>query len=102
MRACLKQTTRCVIVRADGQRFEATNVCDVDGLDECPRVAAGCATGEGYELCGSVHAEARAARLAAGSSDVAGEAFLHGHTWVCHACQDALRAVNVLTLHLPA
>lgn len=99
MRACLKQTTRCLIVRDDGRRYEATNRCDVDG-DECPRVAAGCATGEGYELCGSTHAEANAAALAAGSSDVPGEAFLTGHTWICKDCQDALTAVNVRTFRI--
>lgn len=99
MKPCLKQRTRCVIVRADGRRYEATNVCDVDG-DVCPREAAGCATGEGYELCGSVHAEARAADLAAESVAVPGEAYLYGHDWFCGPCQRALAAVNVRVLHL--
>jgi hypothetical protein len=73
----------CVIIRADGRRYEATNQCAVDGLDICPRIPAGCATGTGYELCGSTHAEANAAALAAESKDVPGEAYLKGHTWLC-------------------
>lgn len=100
MKPCLKQLTHCVIIRVDGRRYEATNQCAVDGLDVCPRVTAGCETGTGYELCGSTHAEANAAKLAAESADVPGEAYLTGHTWMCKPCQDALRAVNVHTFHI--
>lgn len=100
MRACIKQTTKCVIVRSDGRRYEATNQCAVDGLDVCPRVTANCATGTGYELCGSTHAESNAAKLAVESADTPGEAFLSGHTWLCKDCQDALSAVNVRTFHI--
>lgn len=95
MQACLKQTTRCVIIRVDGRVYEATNLCEVNGEIVCPRVTAGCKTGEGYELCGSTHAEANVAALAAESTDVDGEAFLYGHTWICKDCQDALTAVGV-------
>ena len=97
---CLKQQTRCIIIRDDGRRFEATNLCDVAGLSVCPRVLAKCSTGEGYELCGSTHAEANAAKLAAQSADISGQAFLLGHTWMCKECQDALRVVNVHTFHI--
>lgn len=97
---CLKQKTECVIIRADGRRYQATNQCAVDGLQVCPRVPAGCESGTGYELCGSTHAEANAAALAADSAGVPGEAFLVGHTWLCKPCQDALRAVNVHTFHV--
>lgn len=97
---CLKQLTRCVIVRADGRRYEATNDCEAAGLAECPRVAAGCPSGEGYELCGSRHAEANAAALAAESADVPGTAYLYGHDWACRDCQHALAAANVRTLVL--
>lgn len=100
MRTCLKQRTHCLIVRADGRQYEATNLCAVDGMEECPRVAARCATGEGYELCGSTHCEANAAKLAEESKDVPGEAYLSGHTYFCKACQDALLAVNVRTFHI--
>lgn len=102
MKPCLKQRTHCIIIRADGRRYEATNECAVDGIAICPRVTAGCETGTGYELCGSTHAEANAAKLAADSADVPGEAFLSGHTWMCKPCQDALRAVNVHTFHIAA
>lgn len=97
MRECLKQVTRCVIFRDDGRQYSATNECAVDGLEECPRVAAGCETGTGYELCGSTHAEANAAKLAAESADVPGVAVLYGHTWLCGPCQWALLEVNVRT-----
>lgn len=100
MKPCLKQKTRCLIVRTDGRSYEAVNQCAVDGLDVCPRVTAGCPTGTGYELCGSTHAEANAAKLAAESAHLTGEAFLYGHTWMCKDCQDALRAVNVHTFHI--
>lgn len=100
MRPCLKQTTRCIIKRADGRQYEATNECAVDGLKICPRVTAGCPTGTGYELCGSTHAEANVAKLAAESADIPGEAFLYGHTWLCKPCQDALTAVKVHTFHI--
>lgn len=96
MRPCLKQLTRCVIVRRyPGLRYEATNQCDVDFLKVCPRVTAGCPTGEGYERCGSTHAEANAAALAAESAHIPGIAYVYGHTWVCGPCQHALTAVNV-------
>lgn len=96
MAACLKQTVTCRIVRADGRVYEATNSCNVDGLKECPRVTAGCKTGEGYELCGPpVHAEVAAALKAADSKDVPGEAYLYGHTYMCEPCKQALIAVGV-------
>jgi hypothetical protein len=100
VRPCLKKQTRCVIIRADGRRYEAINECAVDGLTVCPRVTAGCQTGTGYELCGSTHAEANVAKLARESMDLAGEAYLIGHTWICKECQDALRSVNVHTFHI--
>lgn len=100
MKPCLKQRTHCVIIRTDGRRYEATNECAVDDLTICPRVTAGSPTGTGYELCGSTHAEANAAKLAAESADVPGAAYLTGHTWMCKPCQDALRAVNVHTFHI--
>jgi hypothetical protein len=100
VKPCLKRRVHCVIIRTDGRRYEATNACDVDGLNVCPRIAAGCEAGTGYELCGSTHPEANAAKLAAESSSVPGEAFLSGITWMCKPCQDALRAVNVHTFHI--
>jgi hypothetical protein len=97
---CLKQKTHCLIVRKTGQQYQATNQCAVDGQEVCPRVTAGCPTGTGYELCGSTHAEANAAKLAAETAHIPGEAYLSGHTWMCKDCQDALRAVNVHTFHI--
>ena len=97
---CLRRHTRCVIERGDGRRYEATNTCDVSGLSECPRTTAGCGTGEGYELCGSTHAEANAARLAEESREAGGTAYLYGHAWFCGPCQRALTEVGVRTLQI--
>lgn len=99
MGSCLKQTTRCTILRLDGRTYVAENTCEVTG-EVCPRVEAGCETGTGYELCGSVHAEANVAKLAEESKDVVGEAILEGHDWFCGPCQHALAAVNVRTFVL--
>lgn len=93
--ACLKQPTRCVIVLANGWRIEATNRCKVGDEEICPRVTAGCPTGEGYELCGPpIHAEqAAAAQVPEGNRG--GTAYLYGHDWLCRDCQHALTAVGV-------
>ncbi len=90
---CLKRTVRCVILRDDGRRFEASNLCEVSGLDACPR--ADLPTGAQYDLCHPSHAENEAAKAAAASADVPGTAFLYGHEYVCEHCQRALTAVNV-------
>ena len=95
MKPCLKQLTRCIVVLDDNRVFEATNECAVDGLDVCPRVTAGCPTGEGYELCGSTHAEANVAAKIPEGNEVPGVALLYGHTWLCGPCQHALTAKGV-------
>ncbi len=98
---CLKQRTRCEIVFAHPGgtwEYEATNQCDADGCDECPRVTAGSKTGEDYHLCGSTHAEANAAALVPeGAHGGGGTAFLYGHNWFCGPCQWALQAKGVST-----
>jgi len=95
---CLKQLTRCRVVLADGTEIEATNSCRVGDAATCPRVTAGSATGEGYELCGPpIHAE----QAAAGSipvDNVGGTAYLYGHNWFCGPCQWALGEKGVHAL----
>jgi deoxycytidylate deaminase len=101
MSACLKQSVTCRIVRDDGRTYEATNSCQlVDGVTECPRVTAGCKSGEGYDLCNSLHAEVAVAALAQESSDIPGSAYLSGHTYACDNCKSALASVNVNTIHI--
>jgi len=79
----------------DKSRVEATNSCRVDGADVCPRVTAGCPTGEGYDLCGPPkHAEAEAAALIP-EGNRGGTAYLYGHTWLCGPCQWALTAKGI-------
>lgn len=97
--ACRKQTVLCVIVREDGEAYVGVNTCSIDG-DTCPREEQGCASGEGYHLCGpQVHAEIAAIRQAEGSEDLEGVAFITGHDYACKECTLALRDENVHTLH---
>lgn len=94
---CLKQKTRCVIVAEDGAIYEATNSCHVEDATVCPRVTAGCPTGEGYDLCGPPkHAEAEAAAMVP-AGNMGGTAYLYGHDWMCGPCQHALQAAGVST-----
>lgn len=94
---CLKQKTRCRIRLEDGRTFEATNACRVGGATICPRVTAGCPTGEGYELCGPpAHAESAAAALVP-EGNKGGIAYLYGHNWLCGPCQWALQGKGVQT-----
>lgn len=109
--SCLKQKTRCVIkvpVRNTDtgetvlRSFEATNSCHIEGAEECPRVTAGAATGEGYDLCGPPnHAEQEAAKFAAPyfpyGVPQGAVAYLYGHTYLCKDCQDALTFLGVKT-----
>ena len=96
---CLKQKTRCVIVTLKGV-YEATNSCHVGDAEVCPRVTAGCPTGEGYELCGPPkHAEAEAAALVP-EGNIGGIAHLFGHNWLCGPCQWALQKAGISNFHI--
>jgi deoxycytidylate deaminase len=71
-----------------------------EGAIECPRVTAGCKTGEGYELCSpQTHSEVSAAALVPEGNE-GGIAFLYGHYWSCHDCQVALVAKGIKTIIL--
>ena len=94
--ACLKQQTRCVILTWSGS-YEGMNTCKVGVGTTCPRVVAGCKTGEGYDLCGPpIHAEAAAAAQVP-EGNQGGIAYLFGHTWLCGDCQHALTAKGIST-----
>lgn len=109
--ACLKQKTRCVIKvpvkdfdtgQINIRTFEATNSCHVEDAEECPRVTAGAASGEGYDLCGPPnHAEQEAAKFASQyfpyGVPVGSVAYLYGHTYLCMDCQHALTLLGVNT-----
>lgn len=105
MSACLKQKVRCVIRYPNGLQFVGVNDCTVGDATVCPRVTAGCQTGEGYELCGPpIHAEQMAIREivkhlmkpnAKPLPPQGGVAFLFGHDYVCRDCQIALSQVGV-------
>jgi deoxycytidylate deaminase len=97
MAECLKRRTKCVVLVDDevGTRYEATNDCDVEGLDVCPRIIAGVPDGVGYEMCRSVHAEAIVAQLL--PDGITGTAYLYGHDYLCPQCQHALTDKGVTT-----
>lgn len=98
MRPCLKVNTYCTIALEDGTVYEGVNSCDVDGLAECPRVTAGCATGEGYELCKPIHAEIDALEMVP-SDNVGGVAIIrHNQNWACGDCQRALVEKGIRTV----
>lgn len=94
---CVKQSLMCVVERKDEKIFFGTNTCVTDGDGECRRVKAGCKTGEGYELCESIHSEINCVNAikAYGGPVVEGVAYLYGHNWFCGPCQWALQEVGV-------
>ena len=97
--SCAKQVVRCKIVTRSNQQFEGLNLCHHSG--SCPRVAAGCETGERYDLCGPpVHAEEAAVTnaLEAGADLRGAVAYLYGHDHYCRACQLLLTKHGVKTL----
>jgi len=93
---CLKQKTRCIVIGKDkDELFEATNSCHVGDAEVCPRVTAGCPTGEGYDLCGPPkHAEQEVAAILPPDLEE-GVAYLFGHDWMCRDCQHSLVAKGV-------
>lgn len=98
MAECLKRTTKCLVITEDGTRYEATNDCDVEGLEVCPRVLAGVPDGIGYEICRSMHAEAIVAEGL--PFDSRGVAYIYGHDWVCGPCQHALSDKGITRFEL--
>jgi deoxycytidylate deaminase len=99
MSICRKQVVTCSILAPSGEMVSATNSCTInEGVHECPRVTAGCKTGEGYDLCGPPkHAEEEAILKAQerGIDIEGGTAFLEGHDYFCPDCQKALIAAGV-------
>lgn len=99
MNRCRKQHVRCDILTPDGAVYTGYNSCSVEGA-ECPRVEAGCASGEGYELCGPQrHAEVDAALRSRGPI-AGGVAFITGHTYACNACQEFLAECGVTDIQI--
>jgi dCMP deaminase len=81
---CLRRNYGAVIVASDdhivstgysGSPRGARNCCEGD---ECPRNAAGCKPGEGYELCCSVHAEQNAIIKAAPDEMIGATMYVSG------------------------
>lgn len=75
----------------------------------CARVALGCKSGEGYDLCEGCHpknhAEPSAIRdvLARGNKNqlIGSELYMWGHYWCCNACWDAIETVGIARVWLP-
>lgn len=95
MTPCLKQSVYAVAITTTGEAFFGSNWMTTPDITECPRVAAKCATGEGYDLCAKIcgqgvemHAERMAlnAMMDAGYSPVNAHVFITGHTYCCDSC----------------
>lgn len=86
---CYKQ--RCVAIIINGGKVVGVGENLIDTTEtSCPRVTAGCETGEGYEICRDVcnqsgHAEVEACKQA-GSLAKGGTLHLYGHTYACDDC----------------
>ena len=95
---CAKQVVKCTIISPDGELFIGENFCKTP-QEVCPRL-----DGEGYEKCISIcnqvgHAEIEALKLA-GDKARGGTAIIHGHTYSCRSCQEALFAAGIEALSI--
>lgn len=77
------------------------NGSDYHKKNKCQRVALGCRTGEGYELCEGCHpknhSEARAIQNAEdnGNETEGADLYLWGHWWCCKPCWDKMIQVGI-------
>lgn len=95
---CKKQVVTATIVTADGEKFVGKNWIQ-NRVEICPRVSAGCASGEGYHLCKEVceqvgHAEIVALSIA-GDKAKGSTLFLEGHTYACDPCKSACHEAGI-------
>ena len=88
--------TGSIIVRGGEILGRGANGSDYHKTRQCQRVALGCKTGEGYELCEGCHPKNHSEPKAiedAGSrgNDTRGaDLYLWGHWWWCGWCWDAM------------
>lgn len=75
------------------------NTCQYEG-SECPRIHM--PTGQGYELCAAIHAEAQLAALLTHvlQKESDGIAWVLGHYCACEPCADELKAVGVTEIRV--
>lgn len=98
MGPCAKVIVLCTIQGNDGVTYAGTNWCE-NPQKVCPRLP-----GEDYTKCKTIcnqqaHAEVNALAEAGAAAD-GGTALLHGHTWFCRQCQEALFTAGVKTIGL--
>jgi deoxycytidylate deaminase len=98
---CAKQVVTATIITPDGTRFVGTNFCHA-AQPTCPR--AGMATGERYDLCGSIcrqsgHAEINALSLA-GDRAAGAILYIEGHTYACETCKAECAAEGIARIVL--
>ena len=92
---CHKRNVKCTLLTEDGASIAATNTCT--SYSFCERERLGVPSGEGYDLCGSVHAE-MAALAKAHDQEVdirGGIAVIEGHSYVCPDCAFALESAGI-------
>lgn len=97
---CGKQPVYVVIVTKDnklifGSNYRKNNV-------ECNRIKLQCASGKGYEHCDGVcqqlnHAERVAIKIANDNNIDITDAimYLHGHSYCCDPCKEAINAAGI-------
>jgi len=72
----------------------------------CPRILAGCKTGEGYDLCHLHDAEGHAepmlmkAAQEAGIATVGADVYMYGHWWCCEPCWKAMIDAGVRDVYV--
>ncbi|MBN1584885.1 hypothetical protein JW899_00775 [Candidatus Uhrbacteria bacterium] len=95
-----------VVVRDDVVLGIGANGSDYHRTHGCKRVALGCRTGEGYDLCEGCHpknhSEASAIREAQKNGhDTAGaDLYLWGHWWCCQPCWEAMVRAGISRVFL--
>ena len=94
--SCHKRSVKCTLLTEDGASIAATNNC-FKSPQYCERERLSVPSGEGYDLCGSVHAE-MAALAKAHDQEVdirGGIAVIEGHYYVCPDCAFALESAGI-------
>lgn len=72
----------------------------------CPRILAGCKTGEGYDLChlhdAEGHSEPMLMKAAneVGISTVGADVYMYGHWWMCESCWKVLIDAGIRDAYL--
>ncbi len=105
-KACLKQSVYAMVETVDGDIVYGSNKM-LNEVSSCPRDGAGCASGEGYDMCKTVcnqnaHAEVDAMQAAEREGyDLEGAKLtLVGHTYCCENCTNEMLSRNIARVEI--